>query len=84
MAIAAVISQLKWLHFRDSRNPQQLYDLHRYDQASRGPWGSLLLLTHWDTLNEASVSMKRAISFVDDSNCKSEAPLPTGPRKETK
>lgn len=37
------ISQLKWYWFNE---PQPLIDLDRFDTASRGPWGSLLLLFH--------------------------------------
>ncbi|KAI1097482.1 hypothetical protein F4804DRAFT_170724 [Jackrogersella minutella] len=39
--IAACLGQYKWWHFRQ---PRQLQDLQRLDDASRGPWGSLLLL----------------------------------------
>ncbi|EKG16900.1 hypothetical protein MPH_05881 [Macrophomina phaseolina MS6] len=43
MPIAEGISQLKWYWFNE---PQPLIDLDRFDTASRGPWGSLLLLFH--------------------------------------
>ena len=36
------ISQSKWIWF--SRQPRSLADLEVYDQASRGPWGALILL----------------------------------------
>ncbi|KAI1774869.1 hypothetical protein F4818DRAFT_54350 [Hypoxylon cercidicola] len=36
-----VISQLKWTWFR---NPRPLVDLSIFDQATRGPWGSLRFL----------------------------------------
>ncbi|KAF2424871.1 hypothetical protein EJ08DRAFT_700649 [Tothia fuscella] len=39
--VAACISQLKWLYF-DS--PHRLHDLDVFDEASRGPWGSLELI----------------------------------------
>jgi len=39
--IAACISQLKWGHFE---RPNRLSHLQDFDDASRGPWGSLLLL----------------------------------------
>ncbi|KAF6820945.1 hypothetical protein CSOJ01_00380 [Colletotrichum sojae] len=40
--IAACISQLKWTEFR---RPARLSLLQNMDDASRGPWGSLVLLT---------------------------------------
>lgn len=36
--LAAIISQLKWLHFEE--RPQRLVDLQLFDDASRGPWGA--------------------------------------------
>ncbi|KAL8391932.1 hypothetical protein RB595_002223 [Gaeumannomyces hyphopodioides] len=39
--LAACISQLKWSHFE---RPSRLGHLQDYDNASRGPWGSLLIL----------------------------------------
>lgn len=35
------IGQLKWQWFKTSH---PLYDLQKYDEASRGPWGALKLL----------------------------------------
>lgn len=40
--IAACISQMKWDHFQYRANP--LDHLQLYDDASRGPWGSFILL----------------------------------------
>ena len=37
------ISQLKWLWFADRY--KTLADFDRFDRASRGSWGSFLLLT---------------------------------------
>jgi hypothetical protein len=43
--IDSCIGQLRWLWFRNSRS---LYDAVRYDEASRGPWGSAkLLVSHF-------------------------------------
>lgn len=42
LPIAEGISQLKWRWF--SKRDRDLVDLELYDQASRGPWGSILLL----------------------------------------
>ncbi|KAJ6788743.1 hypothetical protein PWT90_07970 [Aphanocladium album] len=40
--ISEGISQLKWLFF--TRQPQSLADLDLFDKASRGAWGSILLI----------------------------------------
>lgn len=42
LPIASCISQAKWIQFRRGFNP--LIKLQEYDEASRGPWGSLQLL----------------------------------------
>ncbi|KAK8036952.1 hypothetical protein PG991_001266 [Apiospora marii] len=41
--VAEGISQLKWIWFR---NKGSLEDIQKFDQASRGSWGSLKLLFH--------------------------------------
>lgn len=41
---ASCISQLKWQHF--ANGPRKLADLQLFDAASRGPWGSLVFLSH--------------------------------------
>ena len=41
LVVAEGLAQLKWRWFRHER---ALYDLTVYDDASRGPWGALLLL----------------------------------------
>jgi hypothetical protein len=42
-AVPACISQLKWLHVA-SGSPKPLNDLQTFDEASRGPFGSLLFM----------------------------------------
>jgi hypothetical protein len=42
LSTAACLSQLKWTHFQSQ--PRKLKDLETFDDASRGPWGSLRLL----------------------------------------
>ncbi|KAF7193286.1 hypothetical protein HII31_05380 [Pseudocercospora fuligena] len=42
LPIAEGISQLKWLHF--SKSARSLVDMETFDRASRGPWGSILLI----------------------------------------
>ncbi|KAJ9485133.1 hypothetical protein VN97_g8217 [Penicillium thymicola] len=41
--VSAFIGQSKWLHFRNG--PRKLTDFEIFDGASRGVWGSILLLT---------------------------------------
>jgi hypothetical protein len=45
MAIAAAIGQCRWLRFAGKR-PKKLRELQVFDDASRGPLGSLMLLYH--------------------------------------
>lgn len=40
--VSEFISQLKWLHFK--KGPRELADLGKFDEASRGPWGSIQFL----------------------------------------
>jgi hypothetical protein len=40
--VAECISQFKWLHMRQGTH--EMLDLQRFDDASRGPWGSTLFL----------------------------------------
>ncbi|KAL6231886.1 hypothetical protein BDW75DRAFT_247591 [Aspergillus navahoensis] len=42
--VSSFIGQLKWLHFR-SKKPRKLAHIETFDAASRGVWGSILLLT---------------------------------------
>ncbi|KAF4456622.1 hypothetical protein F53441_1280 [Fusarium austroafricanum] len=40
--VSAFIGQLKWLHFKQSA--QSVYNVERFDEASRGPYGAILLI----------------------------------------
>ena len=44
--ITSCISQLKWYHYR---TPRELNHLQLFDDASRGPWGSVVLLWNFKT-----------------------------------
>lgn len=44
LVASATMSQLKWLWVHKS--PRKLRDLQAFDEASRGPWGSLILMQH--------------------------------------
>lgn len=41
VAISSCISQLKWQHFL---RPRRLNELQIFDEASRGPWGSAIMI----------------------------------------
>ena len=43
LTMAEGMGQLKWVYFQ--RKAQKLRDFEHYDNASRGPWGSLKLIT---------------------------------------
>lgn len=40
--VSAFIGQLKWLHFK--RSSRSVYNVERFDEASRGPLGAILLI----------------------------------------
>jgi hypothetical protein len=40
--VASCLSQLKWIHL--VRSPRPLWEMQTFDDASRGPWGSLELI----------------------------------------
>ncbi|QDS77432.1 hypothetical protein FKW77_006658 [Venturia effusa] len=42
LVVSSALSQLKWLWFHEKE--RQLHDLQVYDEASRGPWGAMVLL----------------------------------------
>ena len=42
LTVSGCISQLKWIYF--DHGTQCIHDVQRFDDASRGPWGSLTLL----------------------------------------
>ncbi|KAF2420526.1 hypothetical protein EJ08DRAFT_620730 [Tothia fuscella] len=42
LVVTSAISQLKWLWFH--RTDRELQDLQVFDEASRGPWGAMVLL----------------------------------------
>ena len=66
LVIAETISQQKWLHF--AQGPQKLNDLNIFDEASRGPLGSLQLLTlkHKNALIASGAAIVTILAlFVD-------------------
>ncbi|KAL2012473.1 hypothetical protein VTN00DRAFT_5191 [Thermoascus crustaceus] len=54
LVVASALSQGKWLHFARQKK-QKLRDLHLFDQASRGVWGSLELLCRLMPVHLASL-----------------------------
>jgi hypothetical protein len=69
--VCSCLGQLKWLWF--SRNAQALHDFQLFDQASRGPWGSTLLLFRLKFWHLASIGASVTLlalasdSFVQQS-----------------
>lgn len=66
LAITETISQLKWLHFHSESH--RLSDLQLFDEASRGPFGSLKLLftRHKNSLlASCAASVMLATLFID-------------------
>jgi hypothetical protein len=55
LAVAACLSQLKWLYFESA--PHQIQNIQIFDDASRGPLGALELLT---TLSSSEVVSRRS------------------------
>ncbi|KAI1457436.1 hypothetical protein F4805DRAFT_178983 [Annulohypoxylon moriforme] len=53
VAVASCIGQLKWRHFMI--RSQRLSDLQLFDDASRGPWGSAMLLWSLCTLRVRAI-----------------------------
>jgi hypothetical protein len=43
--VEEALGQLKWIWFRNEES-RKLIDLERFDDASRGPWGSFALIVH--------------------------------------
>ncbi|KAK1254373.1 hypothetical protein MKX08_008368 [Trichoderma sp. CBMAI-0020] len=61
--VSTFIGQSKWLHF--SSKPRRLADLETFDQASRGVWGSAMLLTtvKWNLATIGAVITILRLSF---------------------
>ncbi|KAF2466299.1 uncharacterized protein BDR25DRAFT_268730 [Lindgomyces ingoldianus] len=59
VTIAECISQLKWAYFQKPRN---LNELQVFDDASRGPWGSLVFL--WKTGGTALLASVGAVLTI--------------------
>ncbi|KFY10144.1 hypothetical protein V492_05157 [Pseudogymnoascus sp. VKM F-4246] len=57
--VTSSVSQLKWLWFNEK--PRPLVDFETIDSASRGPWGSLLLLGRLRSLHWASLGAVTSI-----------------------
>ncbi|KAI0134372.1 hypothetical protein BJ170DRAFT_609542 [Xylariales sp. AK1849] len=57
---ASCISQLKWRHFL--LKPRKLVDLQLFDEASRGPWGSAVLI--WRMCLSPKVLVALGFAFV--------------------
>jgi hypothetical protein len=60
VAVAESICQLKWLHFY--QQPQRVSRFQDFDGASRGPWGSLVLL--YSAKNKAMLASLGAVITI--------------------
>ncbi|KAI0903361.1 hypothetical protein F4823DRAFT_618889 [Ustulina deusta] len=59
---ASCLSQLKWRYF--SKQPRRLVDLQLFDAASRGPWGSMALLSQLSNPRTALMAMGFAVLTI--------------------
>ena len=66
VVVTEILGQLKWLHFHKS--PRNLSDLSLFDQASRGPWGSikLLLLKNGKTVTASCAAVVVLLALLVD------------------
>lgn len=66
VAIASCLGQAKWLWYSDQRH--SLHDFQVFDQASHGPWGSLLLLKRLRMRHLASAgALVTLLALISDS-----------------
>lgn len=59
--VTACIGQLKWKYFRRARH---LHHMQLMDDASRGPWGSLLMLSRLASTRAATASLLAVVTIV--------------------
>lgn len=59
--VTACIGQLKWKYFRRARH---LHHMQLMDDASRGPWGSLLLLSRLASTRATTASLLALVTIV--------------------
>ena len=66
LPVAEGLSQLKWTH--SQREPHSLLDIQRFDEASRGPLGSLKLLLdmRWRALAASAGAIITVLAFAID------------------
>jgi hypothetical protein len=61
--IGTSVGQLKWLWF-SGRKERPLYDLQSFDDATRGPWGSMMVLMRWPHKGHFLISLGALITVV--------------------
>ncbi|KAL3490103.1 hypothetical protein BJX62DRAFT_226069 [Aspergillus germanicus] len=63
-SVSQFIGQLKWIHFKDGSHKLSHFEV--FDEASRGPWGSILLLTgvKWNLATIGAVITICRLSFA--------------------
>ncbi|KAI0549841.1 hypothetical protein F4679DRAFT_544869 [Xylaria curta] len=65
VSVAAAISQLKWHWFQNTEG-RRVIDTQRFDDASRGPWGSLVFLagpSRWSLASMGALVSILALAF---------------------
>ncbi|KAI0185093.1 hypothetical protein EV127DRAFT_503359 [Xylaria flabelliformis] len=65
VSVAAAISQLKWHRFQNKEG-RRIIDTQRFDDASRGPWGSLVFLagpSRWSLASMGALVSILALAF---------------------
>lgn len=64
VVVAECIGQLKWIYFE--QRPHPLSHFQRFDDASRGPWGSLRLIysVHWTALVASSGALVTVLALA--------------------
>lgn len=77
IGVSSSIGQAKWLHFKSKR--RSMYDMHNFDEASRGPNGSFLFLwnVRWQvaTLGAVITILSVAVDAFAQQVVKTEARL---------
>ncbi|KAL4895068.1 hypothetical protein BDV59DRAFT_211901 [Aspergillus ambiguus] len=61
--IGTSVGQLKWLWFSGGRE-RPLYDLQSFDDASRGPWGSMMALMRRPRKGHFLISLAATITMI--------------------
>ncbi|KAL4891331.1 hypothetical protein BDV59DRAFT_182242 [Aspergillus ambiguus] len=64
--IGTSVGQLKWLWFSGGKK-RPLYDLQSFDDVTRGPWGSIMVLMKWPHKGHLLISLGAIITIVSSA-----------------